>query len=211
MSGIEVVDLCKSFGRRMVLNNVCLTVDDGSMVAISGPSGSGKSTLLNCIGLLDSFSSGDVRVGGESLAGIGRRDRMRYYRYEFGYLFQNYALLEDETVERNLDIACAYVRARKDSRRTRKLNALDRVGLQHKLSARVYELSGGEQQRIALARILVRRPKVILADEPTGALDGNNRDGVMELLQGLRDEGATIIIVTHDPEVVARCDAHVLL
>ncbi|WP_336088128.1 ABC transporter ATP-binding protein [Nocardia sp. SSK8] len=206
MPSIEVSGLRKAFGSRTVLDNVSLTVESGSMVAVAGPSGSGKTTLLNCIGLLDTYDDGTIIVNGKDLARMKRGARTRYFRHDVGYLFQNYALIDEETVDRNLDIACAYVSRGEGTKKDWKLHALAEVGLADKLSARVFELSGGEQQRVAVARLLIRRPKVILADEPTGALDGANRDIIMKLLRTMRDDGAAIVVVTHDPNVVAECD-----
>ncbi|MEU4417700.1 ABC transporter ATP-binding protein [Nocardia salmonicida] len=206
MPSIEVSGLRKAFGSRTVLDNVSFTVESGSMVAVAGPSGSGKTTLLNCIGLLDTYDDGTIIVNGKDLARMKRGDRTRYFRHDVGYLFQNYALIDEETVDGNLDIACAYVSRGEGTKKDWKLHALAEVGLADKLSARVFELSGGEQQRVAVARLLIRQPKVILADEPTGALDGANRDIIMKLLRTMRDDGAAIVVVTHDPNVVAECD-----
>ncbi|WP_084466540.1 ATP-binding cassette domain-containing protein [Nocardia arthritidis] len=211
MSAIKVEKLTKFFGDREVLDKISFQVETATMLAITGASGSGKTTLLNCIGLLDDYDSGEITVHGTRLTGIRRRDRTRYFRYQVGYLFQNYALIDDKTVAENLSVACAYVRREVGSKRDWQLEALEQVGLRDKLTARVFELSGGEQQRVAVARLLIRRPRVILADEPTGALDASNRDEIIGHLQKLRDAGSTVLVVTHDPNVVDRCNDHVKL
>ncbi|CAM4280365.1 ABC transporter ATP-binding protein [Nocardia ninae] len=208
---IEVSKLRKTFGERLLFDNLSFTIDQGSMLAITGASGSGKTTLLNCIGLLDDYDGGKIVVNGRDLAKVGRRDRVTYFRHEVGYLFQNYALIDDDTVDENLSIACTYTKRSTGNKREWKLEALEQVGLRDKLDARVFELSGGEQQRVAVARLLIRRPSVILADEPTGALDSENRDAIMRHLGRLRDCGTTVLIVTHDPSVAAQCDVHVAL
>ncbi|MBF6467205.1 ATP-binding cassette domain-containing protein [Nocardia beijingensis] len=209
MPAIEVEKLTKSFGGRVVLNNVSFEVKSATMLAITGASGSGKTTLLNCVGLLDDYDSGEITVHGTRLTGIRRHDRVRYFRYQVGYLFQNYALIDDKTVAENLSVACTYASRELGSKRDWQLEALELVGLRDKLTARVFELSGGEQQRVAVARLLIRRPHVILADEPTGALDAGNRNEIMGHLAKLRDDGSTVLVVTHDPHVVDLCDDHI--
>lgn len=211
MAVIEVEGLAKSFGARRVLGSVSFSVEPGSMLAVTGPSGSGKTTLLNCVGLLDRYDDGEIVVAGQRLTRISRQERVRFFRSTVGYLFQNYALIDNDTVDKNLDVACAYADRDAGGKREWKAEALDRVGLSDKLKSRVFELSGGEQQRVAMARLLVRKLPVVLADEPTGALDATNRDMILELLGGLRDEGAAVLIVTHDPAVVAACDDQLVL
>ncbi|MBF6471882.1 MULTISPECIES: ATP-binding cassette domain-containing protein [Nocardia] len=211
MSAIEVEKLTKFFAERVILDKLSFQVETATMLAITGASGSGKTTLLNCIGLLDDYDSGEITVNGTKLTGIRRRDRVRYFRYQVGYLFQNYALIDDKTVAENLSVACTYASRELGSKRDWQLEALEQVGLRDKLTARVFELSGGEQQRVAVARLLIKRPRVILADEPTGALDPGNRDEIMGHLEKLRETGSTVLVVTHDPHVVDHCDDHMKL
>ncbi|MFI9403575.1 ATP-binding cassette domain-containing protein [Nocardia sp. NPDC052316] len=208
---IEVRRLRKTVGERLLFDDLSFSVDRGRMLAITGASGSGKTTLLNCIGLLDDYDGGEIVVNDTNLKKIRRRDRVTYFRHEVGYLFQNYALMDDQTVDENLSIACTYTKRGTGKKRDWKLEALEQVGLRDKLHARVYELSGGEQQRVAMARLLIRRPSLVLADEPTGALDSENRDAIMRHIGRLRDSGTTVVLVTHDPSVAAQCDAQVAL
>ncbi|WP_067794055.1 ATP-binding cassette domain-containing protein [Actinomadura formosensis] len=199
---ITVKNLSKSFGRRTLWSDLALTAKAGEMLAVTGPSGSGKSTLLNCIGLLESPTSGQILYEGTDTTRFGRRAARRFRRDVLGYLFQNYALIENATVAENLDIASPNRR----DRHARHLDALDRVGLVGREKEKVHHLSGGEQQRVALARLLVKQPSLILADEPTGALDSANAAMVIDTLRQLSDTGCTVIIATHSDYIQGRCD-----
>ena len=203
---IVVEDLSKSFGSRTLWSGVNLTVDRGEMLALVGPSGAGKSTLLNCIGLLETADGGEIRVDGSDITRFGRGARRRFRHDSLGYLFQNYALIDNATVSANLDAAVAASGVAPRRRRGYEA-ALERVGLAGLAGEKVYRLSGGEQQRVALARLLVKEPTLILADEPTGALDRENEDMVIETLRAMSGRGATVVVATHRERVRAGCDA----
>lgn len=200
---VSVDGLSKSFGHRTLWSGLDLTVKGGQMLAVTGPSGSGKSTLLNCIGLLEAPTSGQIRYDGADIIRFGRRRARRFRRDVLGYLFQSYALIENATVADNLQIA---VTTRRD-RRPRYRDVLERVGLAGREKEKIHHLSGGEQQRVALARLLVKEPSLILADEPTGALDSANAAVVIDTLREMSDTGCAVIIATHSDYIQGRCDA----
>lgn len=202
----ELIDVTKRYGDRTVLDRVSLTVAPQEMVAIVGPSGSGKTTILNLLGLLESPDAGEVRLFGLPTPAIGSTRAMALLRTRIGYLFQNGALIDDATIGANLDVALRYQRITRRDRERSKVGALQQVGLDSlALRQPVYGLSGGEQQRVAMARLLLKPCDLILADEPTGSLDPVNRDAVLQSLQDLNRQGKTIVIVTHDPVVAAAC------
>ena len=198
---LVVSSLKKSFGPRVLWENIDLRAERGTLTGLIGASGSGKSTLLNCIGLLTAPDGGRISFDGVELLDMGSARRRIFRRDTLGYLFQNYALMEDATVKENLAVA---MRGRKDTGRMRE--ALESVGLADRLNTRVATLSGGEQQRVALARIMVKAAKLILADEPTGALDPTNAGIVMGHIRAIADQGACVVIATHDPFVMDSCD-----
>jgi putative ABC transport system ATP-binding protein len=180
------------------LAGISFEVAAGEFVAVMGPSGCGKSTLLNILGLLDGPSGGSYRLLGEEVAGKSEAELTRLRRDHVGFVFQSFNLIDDLTVEENVEVALLY---RKDggNRRKRIAEALERVGVGHRARHRPQQLSGGQQQRVAIARALVSHPKLILADEPTGNLDTENGAAVMDLLKGACAAGTTIIMVTHSP------------
>jgi len=180
------------------LGTISFEIAAGEFVAIMGPSGCGKSTLLNILGLLDSPSSGSYRLLGEEVAGRSEAELTRLRRDHVGFVFQSFNLIDDLTVEENVEVALLY---RKDggNRKKRIAAALERVGVGHRARHRPQQLSGGQQQRVAIARALVSNPKLILADEPTGNLDTANGEAVMDLLKGASAAGTTIVMVTHSP------------
>jgi putative ABC transport system ATP-binding protein len=180
------------------LNEVSLKIERGEFVAVMGPSGCGKSTLLNILGLLDRPSSGSYRLMGEEIAESSEQTLMRLRRDHIGFVFQSFNLIDDLTVEENIEVSLLY---RKDagSRRKRIAEALERVGLVHRARHKPQQLSGGQQQRVAIARALVSNPQLILADEPTGNLDTINGEAVMDLLKSASSAGTTIVMVTHSP------------
>ena len=198
---LVVSSLKKSFGPRVLWENIDHRAERGTLTGLIGASGSGKSTLLNCIGLLTAPDGGRISFEGVELLDMGSARRRIFRRDTLGYLFQNYALMEDATVKENLAVA---MRGRKDTGRMRE--ALESVGLADRLNTRVATLSGGEQQRVALARIMVKAAKLILADEPTGALDPTNAGIVMGHIRAIADQGACVVIATHDPFVMDSCD-----
>lgn len=202
--GIIVDKICKKYGQKNIFDNFSLTINDGEMVAIMGESGKGKTTLLNIIGLIDCPDSGNIVINGMKNPWKKENDRINLFRYTIGYLFQNYALIDNETVNKNLDIALEYIKD--NDKKLKKVQALKRVGLEDKINNKIFELSGGEQQRVSIARLLLKKNNIILADEPTGALDDLNKDKIISLLRDLNKEGKTILIVTHDKKVANKCD-----
>lgn len=203
---IEIKKVGKKFGDKVVFTDLSYTINDGKMIAIVGPSGCGKSTLLNILGLLDTDYSGEVLYDGQLLSKASEKKRDEYIRNNINYLFQNYALIETDTVEENLMLALEYEKLTKNEKIQKINKSLELVGLKDFNKKSVFTLSGGEQQRVALARIILKRGNIVLADEPTGNLDRNNSNKVMEILKSLQKQGRTIIIVTHDESLAAQCD-----
>ncbi|MEV7012137.1 ATP-binding cassette domain-containing protein [Streptosporangium sp. NPDC051022] len=201
---VSVKRISKSFGARSLWENISLDVERGQLLALTGRSGAGKTTLLNCIGLLESVDSGEICIGDKDITKLGSRGTRRFRRDQLGYLFQNYALIENATLRDNLDVAL--VGRRKRSERKSYDAILERVGLGGRAKDKIYLLSGGEQQRVALARLLVKQPSVVLADEPTGALDRENADLVIEVLRDMASAGCAVIIATHNQHVEDACD-----
>lgn len=209
---VQLDGVRKLYRRHVILNNVSLTVGAGEFVAIIGASGCGKSTLLNIVGLLERPDAGRLRLFGSEAPDVGSARARRMLRGKLGYVFQNAALIDKDTVGANLKLAQSFQHSAPAQKRAARAAALASVGLAGiGETRRVYELSGGEQLRLAIARLLLRPNELILADEPTGSLDTRNRDEVLELLKGLRDQGRTIIVVTHDPTVAAAADRTVAL
>lgn len=204
---LKVSNLTKSFGPRTLWSNLKFTVQQGEMCALVGPSGAGKSTLLNCLGLLENPDSGQIHVDGTDITRLRRAAGRRFRRDTLGYLFQNYALIENASVAANLDAAVGAQHAFLRRQRHRYTDALDRVGLTGRDTEKIYRLSGGEQQRVALARLLVKRPTLVLADEPTGALDDTNEQMVIDTLREMSQHGCTVLIATHRDQVHNQCDS----
>lgn len=205
----ELRGVTKAYGDRVVLDRLDLAVSAGEMVALTGASGSGKSTILNIMGLLERPDTGTVRLFGVPAPRSGSQGAMRLLRNRLGYLFQNYALIDDHTVEQNLRVAQTYVSGTTAKRRAALAHALERVGLAGTERKKIYQLSGGEQQRVAIARAMLKPCDLILADEPTGSLDAGNRDEVLTLLQDMNAGGKTVVVVTHDPGVARACTREV--
>jgi putative ABC transport system ATP-binding protein len=179
------------------LDSVSLDVEGGEFVAVMGPSGCGKSTLLNILGLLDSPDSGTYRFFGEDVSRHTEKQLTALRRTGVGFIFQSFNLIDDLNVAENVEVALLYRRVAPRDRRRRVLEALERVGIEHRARHLPQQLSGGQQQRVAIARALVAEPRLILADEPTGNLDSENGSAVMELLATLNAAGTTIVMVTH--------------
>ncbi|MDK7698094.1 ABC transporter ATP-binding protein [Cutibacterium avidum] len=200
---LVVEDLEKSFGSRCLWSGLNFVVEPGTMVALVGASGSGKTTLLNCIGTLDRPTSGRITWDGLDVTRASARQAQQLRRRDIGYLFQSYALVENASIAQNINYAVAgpwpWVRRSYD-------DELGAVGLAGRGREPVYQLSGGEQQRVALARIMAKKPRLVLADEPTGALDEANGAAVVRILRDLTSQGATVVIATHNPEVRDACD-----
>ncbi len=209
MKIVEISNLNKFFDSKHILKDFNLEVVEGEIITITGKSGCGKSTLLNIIGLLDAYTSGDMLINGKRITKITSKDAELLRRYYIGYIFQNYALIEKDTVEENLKIAVRYS-SEKDKKNAIR-QALRIVDLEDYENKKIYELSGGEQQRVAIARVYIKPCSLVLADEPTGSLDLHNKLMVLNLLEKLRQEGKTIIIVTHDLDIAERFDKNIRL
>ena len=181
----------------IALNGVNIEVEDGEFIAIMGPSGCGKSTLLNILGLLDSPTEGKFWLNNEEVGHLKERERTAYRKGRIGFVFQNFNLIDELTVEENVDLQLKYLGVGKAERKERVLEILRKVKLSHRAKHYPHQLSGGQQQRVAIARAVVGKPSIILADEPTGNLDSKNGMEVMQLLSELNEEGTTIVMVTH--------------
>lgn len=191
----------KSFSTEEVvtvaLNGVSMEVKEGEFVAIMGPSGCGKSTLLNILGLLDNPNEGTYRLDGVEVARMKEADRTKLRRGRIGFVFQSFNLIDELTVEENIDLQLKYLNLSKAERKARVLEILRQVNMSHRAKHYPQQLSGGQQQRVAIARAVVGKPRIILADEPTGNLDSKHGKEIMELLTQLNAEGTTIVMVTH--------------
>ena len=205
MNIVEISDLRKEFGNHRVFDGFDLNIARGSMVAIVGASGSGKSSLLNIIGLLDKPTQGTVSLFGQNNVRPTSRRAILLLRHKIAYLFQNYALLDNETVEENLRLALRY--KREPGKRKEEIEqALSIVGLSGFQGRKVYSLSGGEQQRVAMARVILKPCELILADEPTGNLDDDNAEEIFSTLRRMNADGKTVVVATHSSEALKHFD-----
>ncbi|HEX4452842.1 MAG TPA: ABC transporter ATP-binding protein [Kofleriaceae bacterium] len=206
---IELVEIARYYTmgdeRIAALDGVSFAIDRGEMVAIVGSSGSGKSTLLNILGCLDTPSAGEYRLDGANVQSLSDDDRARVRNHQIGFVFQSFQLLHRASAMKNVGLPLVYRGVPSRERDRRAAAALTRVGLGHRMSHRPYQLSGGQRQRTAIARALVTQPSLLLCDEPTGNLDSATTEDIMALFHQLHAEGNTIIIVTHEPEIAARC------
>lgn len=200
---IQIKELQKLFATEEVettaLNGINLEIKEGEFVAIMGPSGCGKSTLLNIIGLLDNPSGGEYNFFGTEVAKMTERKRAQLRKGNIGFVFQSFNLIDELTVFENVELPLIYMNIPVKERKTKVEAVLERMSIMHRRNHFPQQLSGGQQQRVAIARAVVAKPKLILADEPTGNLDSKNGEEVMKLLQELNEEGTTIIMVTHSP------------
>ena len=198
---IQLTDIKKVFRTEevetWVLDNVSLKVNEGEFVAIMGPSGCGKSTLLNILGLLDTPTDGTYILNGVDVSKMKETDRINVRKGIIGFVFQSFNLIDELTVEENIELPLLYMGIPKKERKKRVREVMDRMNISHRNKHFPAQLSGGQQQRVAIARAVIANPKIILADEPTGNLDSRNGEEVMQLLSELHKEGTTIVMVTH--------------
>ena len=208
MALIEVKDIYKIYnpGENEVraLDGITLSIDRGEFVAIVGQSGSGKSTLMNMLGLLDIPTSGTYMLDGVDVSSMTDDELSEIRNKQIGFIFQGFNLIPSLTAQANVELPLVYRGMRGEERHRLSLEALEKVGLSHRLTHLPKQMSGGQQQRVAIARAVAARPPIILADEPTGNLDSHSGEDVMQILTGLYKEGRTVIIITHDPGIAAR-------
>lgn len=206
---IELKKITKTFGKKEALvealKDVSLSVKDGEMAAIMGKSGSGKSTLLNIIGGMLSFNSGEYLYNNKPINFKSQKKLTEFRRKEIGFVVQYFALVDDLNIYRNVALPLKYMGVSAKNIKKRVMSALDELGIADKAKAYPYELSGGQQQRAAIARAIVKQPSVILADEPTGALDEATGNEVLSIFKQLNDNGRTVLIVTHDEKIAEGC------
>lgn len=194
-----------------VLKDINFSVDDGEYIAITGPSGSGKTTMMNLIGCLDIATKGQMILDGEDVGKFNDNQLSDLRLHKIGFVFQNSELLGSMTAIRNVCLPLMYAGVDEAERKERAKEALERVGLGDRLYFRPNQLSGGQKQRVAIARAIINRPRILLADEPTGALDSASGKAVMELFEKLNDEGITIIMITHDANIAKRAKRRAIM
>lgn len=208
---IQIKNLVKIYNKGKTnefcaLKGIDLSIEEGEMVAIIGKSGAGKSTLLHILAAIDSYDKGSYLVDGVSVGDLKEKDRARFRNQKIGIVMQDYALIDEYTIEENVQIPLIFGKVKgNDVRREKIMTALENVGLAELAKKPVRQLSGGQKQRVAIARALVNNPAFLLADEPTGALDSKTSGEIMDVFEKLNQGGKTVIIVTHDMEVAARC------
>lgn len=212
---LELQDICKSYGEGKyavpILHDISLQVEKGEYVAIMGPSGSGKSTLMNIIGCLDVPTSGSFLLDGQEISRCTEDQLSEIRNKTLGFVFQNFNLLPRETALENVALPLLYGKVKRKERLEKAAKALEAVGLAERKNFYPTQLSGGQKQRVAIARAMIMDPPILLADEPTGALDSASGLQVMELFESLNEQGVTIIMITHDPDVAARAKRQMLI
>ncbi len=212
---LKLKDIHKSYQQGSqefpILKGIDLHVKEGDFLAIMGPSGSGKSTLMNIIGCLDKASSGTYHIEGTNVSELSDNQLSDLRNQKIGFVFQNFNLMPKLTACQNVELPLTYMKIPKKERRERALEMLRLVGLEERSDFKPMELSGGQKQRVAIARALVTNPSFILGDEPTGALDTKTSVQIMDLFKQFNDEGKTIVIITHEPEVAQLCKQTVIL
>ena len=212
---LKLKDIHKSYQQGSqefpILKGIDLHVKEGDFLAIMGPSGSGKSTLMNIIGCLDKGSSGTYHIEGTDVSELSDNQLADLRNQKIGFVFQNFNLMPKLTACQNVELPLTYMKIPKKERRERALEMLRLVGLEERSDFKPMELSGGQKQRVAIARALVTNPSFILGDEPTGALDTKTSVQIMDLFKQFNDEGKTIVIITHEPEVAQLCKQTVIL
>lgn len=201
---ITIQKLGKQFGNRVIFKDLELNFEKGKIYALTGESGCGKTTLLNMMAKLESYDSGQILYNGQDLKTIKTQS---YFRDHLGYLFQNFGLIENNSIDQNLDLGLVDHRFSKQEALKQKEAVMAKVNLSHlKLSQKVFELSGGEAQRVALAKLFLKNPPIILADEPTASLDADNAQEVMDLLKSLATSERVIVVATHSPDIWKQAD-----
>lgn len=205
LSNIRKVYATKDM-QTVALNDVSLTIETGEFVAVMGPSGCGKSTLMNILGMIDTPTEGSYNFNGQEIADYKESQLVKMRKNNLGFVFQSFNLIDDLSVEENIALPLRYMKIPAKTRQNRVREALELVGLENRAKHKPSQLSGGQQQRVAVARAVIADPKLILADEPTGNLDSQNGEDVMELLGLLNEQGATILMVTHSDKDAAKAD-----
>lgn len=212
---LQMQDICKDYiqGKMVVpvLKHINFDMEEGEYVAIMGPSGSGKTTLMNLVGCLDQPTSGTLILDGQDISKCTENEMSDLRLSKIGFVFQNFQLLPRQTALQNVELPLTYANISKKERRERALQALERVGLSDRVNFVPNQLSGGQKQRVAIARAIVNQPKILLADEPTGALDSNSGAQVMELFRSLNEEGVTVLMITHDSEIASYANRRVII
>jgi putative ABC transport system ATP-binding protein len=218
---INLKGITKVYGNKdlkySALNSIDLQINEGEIVAITGPSGSGKSTLLNIIGCLDTATSGEYFLNNKDINKYNKKEIAKIRNTDLGFVFQNFALMNNYTVLENIELALKYNKKYKGNnygtkeRKARGIAALEMVGLAKLCNKLPSQLSGGQQQRVAIARALVNNPQILLADEPTGSLDKANGEQILDIFKKIHNAGKTVIIVTHDPEVAKICSKNIVV
>ncbi|MER1954149.1 MAG: ABC transporter ATP-binding protein [Desemzia incerta] len=202
---IEIKGITKTYhtgGESLTaLNNITLTIKDGEFTSIMGPSGSGKSTMMNILGLLDRFDGGTYFLNSQDVSNLSDNESAHVRNKEIGFVFQSFNLMPRMTILENVELPMVYANVPKKERRERAMKALERVGLGNRVKHRPNEISGGQKQRVAIARAIVNEPSVLMADEPTGNLDSKTTLEIMRIFQEINNEGTTVVMVTHEPEV----------
>lgn len=204
---IELKNISKQYHKgTMILNNINLCIQDGDYVALMGPSGAGKTTLMNIIGCLDHATEGEYFLDGNDVSGYCEKEKARLRNEKFGFVVQDFALINEMTVYGNVTLPLRYSKKKFKKEKSSIHNLLSNLKITGKKETKVKELSGGQRQRVAIARALVNSPDIILADEPTGALDQKTGEEVMQIFSELNQQGKTIIVVTHDSNIAAKCN-----
>lgn len=207
---IDLRDIYKDYNQGNmpvpVLKDVCLQVEEGEYVAIMGPSGSGKTTLMNIVGLLDTPTNGEYYLDEKAVTNLKEKELSKLRLNTIGFVFQNFQLMPRESALDNVSLPLIYAGLKKRERHEKAMAALEKVGLADRASFKPTQLSGGQKQRVAIARAMVNSPKLLLADEPTGALDSKSGKQIMELFRQLNDEGVTVVMITHDRKVAEQAD-----
>lgn len=211
MSLIKIENLKKAYGANIVLNDVNLSIEKGEMLSIMGRSGAGKTTLLNILGLLDSPDHGRYLFNDEQINFKNDKKMSEYRLDKIGFIVQNYALISNKTAFENISLPLDYKRISKSEKKRMVLEVTKKIGIEHLIKKYPYEMSGGECQRVAIARALIRNPEIILADEPTGALDEKTEYDIINVMKSLNKTGVSFIIVTHNPKVASMCERKLIM